>query len=95
MTNEEMLEDAFARGKAAGIGYAANTVRDAAEAMRLEAENARLRAALETIAALQVEEPVDNVRCGYDAYADGHDDGWSQGRYEAAELARAALGGGR
>ena len=64
-------------------------------AARGEAEVTRLRAALSAIAALQTEEPVDNVRLGFDAYSAGHEDGRAWGEWEAAEMARAGLAGAK
>ncbi len=67
---------------------------------QLETEVTRLRAALESIAALQTEEPIHPVEnCVYDhfdgnvddAFEGGRDYGEDQGLWEASEMARAAL----
>jgi len=57
-----------------------------------ESELTRLRAALASIAALQTEEPERATWDSTDAVISATGQRW--GRYEAAEMARAALGGG-
>ena len=65
---------------------------------QLEAELTRLRAALAEIAALQTEEPAPVRPLPSDSpiqhFWTGRTEGKAAGRYEAAEMARAALGGG-
>lgn len=65
-------------------------------------EVTRLRAALSAIAALQAEEPEDTSEetgerfdSKRDAYESGEMDGYRAGQWDAAEMARAALGGGK
>ena len=59
---------------------------------RLEAEVTRLRAVLESIAALQTEEPVPSGSLqGADAYADGLTDGEAIASWKTASMARAGL----
>lgn len=58
-----------------------------------ESELTRLRAALESIAALQTEKPGRAPWDSTDAVVAANGQGW--GRFEAAEMARAALDGGK